>query len=333
MQPERDRTDPLGPGSPPDRAALAQQIAAMLGPRIAPEADALRDRILELLAGHSDADLARFFERLRTTGESWSYHAPDPLARAVSRAVMMLLLEAGSALEQAERLAIARQRPAILLANHLSFVDANVLDALLCQAGFADLADRLTVLVGPKVFSRPLRRLASLCFGTLKIPQSSSRASGEALMAPREVARLASDAVRIARERQEDCGDQLLVFIEGTRSRSGQMQRALAGVDRYLDHPAAVLVGLGLWGSERLVPIAEDEHLQRPRVRARVAPLIESRALRAHCGRNRALAMDTVGFLIADSLPESYRGVYAGSDPALREAREIARAVVAEAAV
>ena len=47
----------------------------------------------------------------------------------------------------------------------------------------------MTVLVGPKVYMLAVRRLASLCFGSIKIPQSQSRASGEAVMPRREVAR------------------------------------------------------------------------------------------------------------------------------------------------
>ena len=68
--------------------------------------------------------------------------------------------------------AIAASRPVFLVVNHLSYVDANVLDALLVSSGQRAVADRMTVLVGPKVYMHPVRRLASLCFGAIKIPQS-----------------------------------------------------------------------------------------------------------------------------------------------------------------
>ena len=64
-----------------------------------------------------------------------------------------------------------------------------------------EVADRMTVLVGPKVYMLPVRRLASLCFGAIKIPQSQSRASGEAVMPRREVARLAMQTLQSVAQR------------------------------------------------------------------------------------------------------------------------------------
>ena len=51
-------------------------------------------------------------------------------------------------------------------------------DAL--ASGDAALANRLTAVAGPKVFTSRERRFSSLCFGTIKVPQSSEVASGEA---------------------------------------------------------------------------------------------------------------------------------------------------------
>ena len=63
------------------------------------------------------------------------------------------------------------------------------------DAGYAEVANGLTVLAGPKVFAKPIRRMASLCFGAIKMPQSQSTASGEAVMPRREVARLAQETL------------------------------------------------------------------------------------------------------------------------------------------
>ena len=92
---------------------------------------------------------------------------------------------------RASALDFARSQPVFFIANHLSYIDANVIDALLVDAGYAEVANGLTVLAGPKVFALPIRRMASLCFGAIKMPQSQSTASGEAVMPRREVARLA----------------------------------------------------------------------------------------------------------------------------------------------
>jgi 1-acyl-sn-glycerol-3-phosphate acyltransferase len=310
----------------PDRGALAQLVTQQLGARGPAEQRALAARLQEVLARVDDAALARFARRLRETGGGWGYHEPDPVARALGRVVQDAVLEPGSELIGVEHLRAADARPRIFLANHLSFADANLLEHLLARAGGEDLVARLTVVVGPKVYTRPLRRLASLCFGTIKIPQSASRASGEAVMSQRDVARLSAEMLGVAEQRLA-LGDALLVFVEGTRSRTGRMQRALSGVARYLEIADAALFPVGIAGSERLVPIEEEERLHPTRVRVQVGAPIDAADLRARCGRRRPLAMDAIGLRIAALLPPEYRGVYDGSDAALAEARAIADAL------
>jgi 1-acyl-sn-glycerol-3-phosphate acyltransferase len=271
------------------------------------------ERLISPLAHELDeAEFAGFLEQARITGETWGFHPPAKLARHVSRAVMKQVALPGSRLDHADRLEIAREKPVVFLGNHLSFVDANVFDHLLHEAGFGDVSDRVTTLVGPKVFTVPVRRLASLTFGTIKIPQSTSRASGEAVMSARDVARLARDIFRTAADRQQR-GDHLLVFPEGSRSRTGAMQPCLAAVARYLEHPDAVIVPFGLAGCEKLVPLHED-HVYPAVIRAGIGVPVPAGELLERADR-RAQAMHAVGYLIADTLPQAYRGHYDGRDP------------------
>src|SRR6185503_7636379 len=100
---------------------------------------------------------------------------------------------------------------------------ANVLEVVFQRTGANHLSDRLTVVAGPKVYSNIRRRFSSLCFGTIKVPQSSARSTDDAVMNAREVARGARLAIQVAQERL-GLGEALLVFAEGTRSRSGGMQ-------------------------------------------------------------------------------------------------------------
>lgn len=311
-----------------DPSELARAIAQMLGSR-EPEGTArLEQRLVALFGSAPQEQVRGFFRQLAETGGQWGYDPPHPLARRLSEIVLADRLEAGSDLDNACVLDGVGDRPAVFVGNHVSFVDANVLAHLLAASGHRKLAERLCVVVGPKVFDDPVRRVATLCFGTVKTPQSASRASGEARMSPREVARLAARSLRAAHERL-DAGDALLIFVEGTRSRTGKMQRALAGVARYLKRPDLLVVPFGLAGSERLTPIASSEFLYRTRIQARVGDPFAASSLLECCERRPTLMMDVIGFRIAECLPESYRGAYDGSDAARQEAARLARDLAA----
>lgn len=304
-----------------DRDGLVSQMSHMLSEWGAGDPETLRVLIAPLAEQLDGPSFRAFLERAQNTGTTWGFHPAVELARQVSRAVMKQVVLPGSGLDNTSRLEVARERPVVFLANHLSFVDANVFDYLMAEAGYGDVTDRLTTLVGPKVFANPVRRLASLTFGTIKIPQSTSRASGEAVMSAREVARLARDIFRISAERQRQ-GDHLLVFPDGSRSRTGAMQPCLAAVARYLEHPDAVVIPFGLTGCEKLVPLDED-HVYPNLIRGRIGVPVAAATLLARAGR-RERAMHTAGYLIADTLPEAYRGFYDGSDPRLAAARALA---------
>jgi acyltransferase-like protein len=171
-------------------------------------------------------------------------HAPalgeirESLQREIDDAGPAALAALGYRLSHAgtEHLAGVAGKPLVIVANHLSYSDANLLEVLLHQAGAGALADRLTVIAGPKVYSSLRRRFSSLCFGTIKVPQSSRLSTDEAVMNPRDVALAARRVIEIAHERLR-LGEALLIFAEGTRSRSGEMQRLLPGVARYIDWP------------------------------------------------------------------------------------------------
>ncbi len=127
-------------------------------------------------------------------------------------------------------------------------------------------------------------------------------------MEPRDVARAARRSIRIAEDRLR-LGDALVVFAEGTRSRTGEMQPLLPGVARYLTVPGCWIVPAAIVGSETLFPIDEaalnpvgiEVTIGRP---VRVSSLIEA------ARGNRRLMMDAIGVSIARLLPAPYRGVY-----------------------
>lgn len=307
------------------RAEIVRAIASLVSGWGAGGADELGALLAKALGRFDDADLTRFRKRLETTGDAWGYNPPDPVARFVSRLVHGRVDVEGSELTDGGGLRVARERPVVFLGNHLSFIDANSVDYLLSREGHTDVADNLTVLAGPKVFALPIRRLGSLSFGTIKMPQSPSRASGEAVMPRRQTLALARKTLATALERRRR-GDHLLIFSEGTRSRTGAMTRVLPAVTRYLEDPFATIVPCAIWGTEKVVPLGED-HVHPHPVHVRFGRPVAARELFERAGRKRVVVADAIGHLTADLLPPDYRGCYADASTELADARALATAL------
>jgi 1-acyl-sn-glycerol-3-phosphate acyltransferase len=244
--------------------------------------------------------------------DGWTYYPPDPLARRIHHLLADRFLERGSTVEGLPHLDALAEGPLTIFANHLSYADANVVDVLLERAGAGPLARRLTAIAGPKVFTSRERRFSSLCFGTIKAPQSAEVSSGEAQLHARDVARAARQSIDVALARLA-AGDALLLFGEGTRSRAACMQSMLAGVARYLDVPGTWILPAGLTGPESLFPV-DAATVHAARVTMRIGRPLSAERLTAHAGGNRRVVMDAIGLAIAELLPAGYRGLY--GDPA-----------------
>lgn len=293
--------------TPIDRHALVSAILAFL-----PSQDLLTLNDIRLaLEGEIDRAGPDALVALRTrltAEDGWGYYERDPVAQGIHRLLANRFLAPGSDLGHAHHLASVAGVPVVMVANHLSYADANAIEVLLHSRGGAEVANRLTACAGPKVYSDRQRRFSSLCFGTIKVPQSAEVSSEEAVMSPREVAQAARRAIEVAHARL-DAGDALLIFGEGRRSRTAALQPMLAGVARYLERADTWILPVGLTGTEALFPV-EVATVRPARVTVVVGAPIRVDSLTAETRGDRRLLMDTVGLAISALLPESYRGIY-----------------------
>lgn len=298
---------PVGAG-PAFSRQLIDAILAFVGDGDLLAADDLRPALERQLEA-AGPDAVKALATALTMERGWGYYPPDPIARRIHHYLAPRFLAPGSTLSGAERLAAIESAPIVFVSNHLSYADANAMEVLLHAAGLTGLAARLTALAGPKVYSSRQRRFSSLCFGTIKVPQSSDVASGEAAMSPRAVAIAARRAIQTAQARLA-AGDVLMLFGEGTRSRTATMQPLLPAATRYLDAADLWIVAVGLVGPENLFPV--DGATVRPaKITATIGTPVRARDLQDAVGGNRHDMADTLGTAIAELLPPAYRGVYA----------------------
>ena len=304
-----------------DRHTLAAAILAFLSNQ---DPDTLRDvrGVVEReLDAAGERGFSNLLRRLALAGSDWAYFEADPLARRIHDVIASRLLGPDSQALGMEHVRAVAGQPVVICSNHLSYADANVLEILLRRCGGAELADRLTVIAGPKVYSSVKRRFSALCFGTIKTPQSSARSSEDAVMNAREVARAARLCIDLAAERLRG-GDALLLFPEGTRSRTTGMQRMLPAVTRYFDDCGAWILPVGITGTEVVFPVGEDE-LHPDRIVVRAGAPVRSDALRAAAAADRRSMIDAIGLAIAELLPPEYMGDYRPGLPDLGEAGRV----------
>jgi 1-acyl-sn-glycerol-3-phosphate acyltransferase len=294
----------------PGRDGLVSAILQFLGAHDLHPPKEVRELLEREIDLAGPTAVAAMKERL-TADDGWTYYGPDPLARRIHHLLADRFLLPASGCNGLEHVAAIEGDPVVLFSNHLSYSDANVIEVLLHRAGATSLAGRLTAIAGPKIFTSRERRFSSLCFGTVKVPQSAEVSSGEAVIDAREVARAARQSIEAARSRLAQ-GDALVLFGEGTRSRTAAMQPMLQGVARYLDVPGTWVLPCGLTGPERLFPV-ERVALQPAELRLNIGAPFKATDLIAAAEGDRRIAVDAIGLAIAALLPEHYRGAYAAS--------------------
>lgn len=184
------------------------------------------------------------------------------------------------------------KRPILFICNHLSNSDALVLNKVF-------KSEDLTFVAGVKLSKNPLTNLGITI--TKTIPIKPNTADKEAI----------SKVIKTLKE-----GNNILIFPEGTRSRTGSMIKAKKGVVLIQKLTKASVIPLGLCGTEKLLPINEkdmgDERFQHAKVVINIGKTIE--IPKKNDGEDKHeyedRATDFLMTKIAELLPEQYRGVY-----------------------
>jgi 1-acyl-sn-glycerol-3-phosphate acyltransferase len=213
------------------------------------------------LGGEPDAAVSAMLAAYASAGEEYRLYSADPLARRLSRRSMIALLS-DTKLEGLHLLrAAVAEGPCLLVCNHVSYADTQATDVVLARNGAEDLADALVAVAGPKVYDTFFRRMAAICLNTLKTAQSAGLSQNEAGLSPREVGRVALETVRQAGELMA-AGRLILLYAEGSRTRTGRLQPFLRAVTRYCALPGVRIVPVAQSGTDVLFPV--DARAMRP---------------------------------------------------------------------
>lgn len=262
-----------------------------------------------------DSAVSEFLEKYKVAGEDWGYSEGSEFVRNIMKLVLDIMLKfdikGAENLDNAlNLLAEGKADRLVFVANHVSYSDANIFaaafDSNFAKAG---LAGKLAVIAGPKVFSHPVRKFASMHFNSLLIAQSQTVASVPVPYPIRVIARAAAKVAEDIKARVK----MFLVFPEGKRSRDGSMDQFLAGVYRMIDTGENVLVQpVSILGGEKLLPISQGK-LHSSDIRINVGKAEYVSDILEEIGDTQGLKqafMDNLGKKVAALHPEELRGVY-----------------------
>ncbi len=181
-------------------------------------------------------------------------------------------------------------KPTIFIANHLSNVDGLVLNKVLEK-------NNVTFMAGRKLKANPF---TSLFLKIIKhIPISPNSADRNAIKKALEVLAL---------------GESILIFPEGTRSRSGSLMKGKKGFLLLARLSKADIVPIALEGTEIMLPVNQnDMGMETPKhatVRVRIGQPFHLESKNHGCDNWDEECVDIAMRKIAQMLSPKYQGVY-----------------------
>jgi 1-acyl-sn-glycerol-3-phosphate acyltransferase len=271
--------------------------------------------VRDFVDSQPDSAVSEFLGKYEVAGADWGYSEGSEFVRNIMKLVLSIMLKfdihGSENLDAALKLlAEGKADRLVFVANHVSYSDANIFAAAFDDNfSKAGLAGKLAVIAGPKVFSHPVRKFASMHFDSLLIAQSQTVATVPVAYPIRVIARAAAKVAEDIRERVK----MFLVFPEGKRSRDGSMDHFLSGVYRMIDTDENVLVQpVSIRGGEKLLPVSQGV-LHPADIKICVGKADYVSDIIDEIGETQGLKqafMDNLGKKVAALLPENQRGVY-----------------------
>lgn len=186
------------------------------------------------------------------------------------------------------------KKPRIFVCNHLSNSDGLVLNKVLKEKSDPYF------IAGVKLSNNPVTNIGTKIVKNIAIKPSS--ADKEAI----------TKVVKTLKS-----GEDILVFPEGTRSRTGEMIEGKKGVLLFARMSKAEIIPIGMSGTEKLLPISKSgdmggEKWNHADVAINIGDKIDFPAKEKDEDRHEYedRCMDILMRSIAELLPKNYRGVY-----------------------
>ncbi len=186
--------------------------------------------------------------------------------------------------------------PILFISNHLSNADGLVLNRVLEK-------EEVTFVSGVKLSENTFTRLGIIALNTTPIIPNSSDKSG------------IEKVIKIMKS-----GHHVLIFPEGTRSRTKSMIEGKKGILLIRRFVKATVVPIGITGTERLLPINDSDmakekfHKEKVTVSFGQPILLPEKAVDESRKDYEDRLLPILMYSIAALLPMQYRGVYSNPD-------------------
>jgi 1-acyl-sn-glycerol-3-phosphate acyltransferase len=221
-------------------------------------------------------------------------YLPDGLVNFISRKIVDLIIKKHVDLDiKGEENLLSIKKPVIFICNHLSNSDGLILDKILKQHD-------VTYVAGIKLTQNATTNIGVRLVKTTVVKPNSADKEG------------LTKVINLVKG-----GNNILIFPEGTRSRTGSMIQAKKGLLLIAKVTKATIVPIGIWGTEKFMPVSSSgdmaaESFHHAHVGVRVGKQLE--LPKKEQGEDKHLyderALTTLMKAISELVPEEYRGVY-----------------------